>query len=114
MRQYLNNVIHNRGEGVMLREPCSVYIKGKSFSLFKVKNMLDADAVVVDIQPNYLTGKLANGDVIYVDKKAKFYVKIGSVITVRAVVTKKLQTTHLHKMIRVRHDIIQHDVQYNQ
>jgi len=37
MKQFLNTIIHNKGEGVMLREPKSIYHKGKSNCLFKMK-----------------------------------------------------------------------------
>ena len=73
MKQYLNDIIYHHGEGIILRQPMSVYAKGKSHQLFKVKvvvcmcfcvvfisfqNMVDADAVVIDIQPSKLICKL--------------------------------------------------------
>jgi DNA ligase-1 len=39
------------GEGLMLREPASVYESGRSTTLLKVKNFHDAEAVVIEHQP---------------------------------------------------------------
>lgn len=43
MKQYLNCIIQDKGEGIMLRKPKSLYIQGKSYSLFKAKvhNVVD-------------------------------------------------------------------------
>jgi len=50
MQKYLNSIIYDKGEGIMLRKPRSECVKGKSFSLFKIKNMIDVDASVVEIR----------------------------------------------------------------
>jgi DNA ligase-1 len=42
----LDEVCELKGEGLMLREPGSMYTQGRSRSLLKVKRFLDADAVV--------------------------------------------------------------------
>ena len=42
----LDEVCELKGEGLMLREPGSMYTEGRSRSLLKVKRFLDADAVV--------------------------------------------------------------------
>ena len=39
------------GEGLMLRQPGSVYVAGRSATLLKVKSFLDSDAVVVGHEP---------------------------------------------------------------
>ncbi len=38
------------GEGIMLRQPASKYVAGRSVTLLKVKNFIDSEAIVVDIQ----------------------------------------------------------------
>merc|ERR1712070_1189647 len=47
MEQLLRAVIGNGGEGLMLREPGSLYERARSHSLLKVKTFLDAEARVV-------------------------------------------------------------------
>lgn len=37
MKKYLNIIMHDRGEGVILRKPLSSYQKGKSYDLLKAK-----------------------------------------------------------------------------
>lgn len=39
------------GEGLMLRQPASTYVAGRSWTLLKVKNFHDAEAVVIAHQP---------------------------------------------------------------
>jgi len=98
MKQYLNNIIHNKGEGVILRKPKSAYDKGKSHSLLKIKNMMDTEAVVMSIGKQSLTCKLANGDKILAAKNSKLSVKIGDVVTIAEIVSKKLQLSYYHKI----------------
>lgn len=43
----LRRVEKTGGEGLMLREPGSDYVGGRSFSLLKVKTFLDAEARVI-------------------------------------------------------------------
>ena len=47
MEQLLRDVITHGGEGLMLREPGSLYERTRSHSLLKVKTFLDAEAKVV-------------------------------------------------------------------
>lgn len=44
--EMLEDIIEKGGEGLMLREPGSLYINGRSKSLLKVKRFHDADAIV--------------------------------------------------------------------
>ena len=56
LQQKLDGVLNSGGEGLMLREPKSVYVPTRSKTLYKVKTFLDAEAVVV----GYETGKGRN------------------------------------------------------
>lgn len=44
--EMLDDIIAKGGEGLMLREPGSEYVNGRSKTLLKVKRFLDADAIV--------------------------------------------------------------------
>ncbi|TGZ83613.1 DNA ligase/mRNA capping enzyme [Ascodesmis nigricans] len=44
--EYLEEVTDQKGEGVMLRQPGSTYVNGRSKTLLKVKKFFDADAIV--------------------------------------------------------------------
>jgi DNA ligase-1 len=66
----LEEIIGLGGEGLMLREPASKYVNGRSSTLLKVKRMLEAEAIVVDYEPGKgrhkgrvgaLISKLSNG-----------------------------------------------------
>ncbi len=48
LMNYLSFIEDQKGEGVMLRDPDSSYINGRSETLLKVKRIDDAEAVVVD------------------------------------------------------------------
>lgn len=54
----LDDICAKGGEGLMLREPGSAYVNGRSKTLLKVKRFLDADAVVRGHERG--TGKNAN------------------------------------------------------
>ncbi len=56
LQQKLDGVLNVGGEGLMLREPKSVYVPTRSRTLYKVKTFLDAEAVVV----GYEAGKGRN------------------------------------------------------
>lgn len=51
LRRALEEVESQRGEGVMLRQPGSLYERKRSGTLLKVKSFLDADGVVVGHLP---------------------------------------------------------------
>lgn len=61
LQQRLNAVLKLGGEGVMLREPKSVYASGRSRTLYKVKTFLDAEAVVIGYEPGMRRHKGALG-----------------------------------------------------
>lgn len=51
LQRKLDEVIKNGGEGLMLREPKSVYVPIRSRTMYKVKAFMDAEAVVVGYEP---------------------------------------------------------------
>ena len=46
MNQYFTSVIHNKGEGLMLREPNSLYEFGRSNSMKRYKEYIDTECLV--------------------------------------------------------------------
>jgi DNA ligase-1 len=51
LRQELQRIEALSGEGVMLRRPCSPYVRGRSSALLKVKSFFDAEARVLNYSP---------------------------------------------------------------
>ncbi len=51
LKELLAEVEAQGGEGLMLRQPGSEYVRGRSASLLKVKQFYDTEAVVTDTQP---------------------------------------------------------------
>jgi DNA ligase-1 len=51
LEEELARILRAGGEGVMLRQPGSAYVAGRSATLLKVKRFQDAEARVVDHQP---------------------------------------------------------------
>lgn len=58
IQEVLDEVTSEGGEGLMLREPRSVYVHGRSRSLLKVKKFFDADAIIRGYNPG--SGKNSN------------------------------------------------------
>lgn len=51
LKKCLDDVIQKGGEGVMLRQPGSLYVNGRSSTLLKVKQFYDDEALVVGYKP---------------------------------------------------------------
>lgn len=47
MNRYLNSIISSRGEGIILRKPCSLYEHGKSQFLLKIKVFISCVLVML-------------------------------------------------------------------
>ncbi|KAF8459329.1 hypothetical protein BGX38DRAFT_1247919 [Terfezia claveryi] len=58
IQEVLDEVTSEGGEGLMLREPGSLYVHGRSRTLLKVKKFFDADAIVRGYNPG--SGKNCN------------------------------------------------------
>lgn len=58
LMETLDKILENGGEGVMLREPGSMYAAGRSSTLLKVKRFYDAEATVIGYKKG--TGRNAN------------------------------------------------------
>jgi len=85
------------GEGLMLREPGSKYVAGRSSTLLKVKSFLDSEAVVIAHEPGKgkhtgrlgaVTARLPDGKIFSVgtgfsDRERSHPPAIGSTITFR-------------------------------
>jgi len=96
-----------------LRKPTSLCEHGKSSSLLKFKNMVDAEALVVDVQGFKLLCRLPNKEIIRASKKRNLYVIIGDIVTFKNVSTavwKKHRTMSMHKIIGVRSDLKWEDI----
>jgi DNA ligase-1 len=58
VKQFLRDIVHKGGEGVVVRNPATVYQTGRLSSALKVKKYLDTECVVVAILPG--KGKYTN------------------------------------------------------
>ena len=97
LRSELQRVESLGGEGLMLREPASVYVAGRSTTLLKVKTFHDAEAEVIGHEPGKgrhqgrlgaLSVRLSNGKIFSVgtgfsDKQRETPPPIGALITFR-------------------------------
>jgi len=95
LRWYANSVIASKGEGVIARKPFSLYEQGLSKNLIKVKEMLDAEALVVDIQNSYYICKLPDDNIVKATRKNRLSVQIGDIVTFTRISSSKnsLQNT---------------------
>eukprot|EP01060_Flectonema_neradi_P003106 TRINITY_DN1196_c1_g2_i1.p1 TRINITY_DN1196_c1_g2~~TRINITY_DN1196_c1_g2_i1.p1 ORF type:complete len:299 (+),score=37.26 TRINITY_DN1196_c1_g2_i1:106-1002(+) len=97
VHEEMDRILSRNGEGVMLRQPGSMYVHARSPTLLKVKRFLDCEALVTGIEPgkgrNFgrmgaLHCELENGKQFYVgtgftDAQRAKPPRIGSVITIR-------------------------------
>lgn len=97
LREELKRVEALGGEGLMLRQPGSKYVAGRSSTLLKVKSFLDAEAVVIGHEPGRgkhtgrlgaLVAKLPSGKTFsvgtgFTDKERAAPPAVGSTITFR-------------------------------
>jgi DNA ligase-1 len=97
LRSELQRVESLGGEGLMLRQPSSVYVAGRSATLLKVKTFHDAEAEVIGHEPGKgrhqgrlgaLSVRLSNGKIFSVgtgfsDKQRETPPAIGALITFR-------------------------------
>lgn len=97
LRNELQRVEALGGEGLMLRQPASVYVAGRSMTLLKVKTFHDAEAEVIGHEPGKgrhqgrlgaLSVRLSNGKIFSVgtgfsDKQRESPPPVGALITFR-------------------------------
>eukprot|EP00026_Physarum_polycephalum_P004291 Phypoly_transcript_04309.p1 GENE.Phypoly_transcript_04309~~Phypoly_transcript_04309.p1 ORF type:complete len:715 (+),score=105.32 Phypoly_transcript_04309:82-2145(+) len=80
---FAQQIIADHGEGVILRKPASVYEKGRSGALIKIKSArADAEAIVVNVGAE-VTLKLPNGILFSVDSAnyKSMQLKRGEIVT---------------------------------
>lgn len=120
LREELKRVETLGGEGLMLRQPGSNYVAGRSSTLLKVKNFLDAEAVVIAHEAGRgkhsgrlgaLVAKLPNGKTFSVgtgfsDKERANPPAVGSTITFRYQELSDGGIPRFPSYVRVRGDVV--------
>ena len=119
LRDELKRVEGLGGEGLMLRQPGSAYVAGRSSTLLKVKSFLDAEAVVVGHEPGKgrhagrlgaLVVRLPNGKGFSVgtgfsDRERADPPAVGAVITFRYQELSDAGIPRFPSYVRVRSDV---------
>lgn len=118
LREELRRIESLGGEGIMLREPRSKYVAGRSTSLLKVKTFYDAEATVIRHEPGKgrhlgrlgaLTVRLPNGKEFSVgtgfsDRHREQPPAIGSLITFRYQELSDAGIPRFPSFVGLRHD----------
>lgn len=78
VRKFLNKILSNGGEGVVVRDNFAPYISGRSDKILKLKGYLDAECEVVGINVGKGKFKGLLGSVSCKDLKSGKILKIGS------------------------------------
>ena len=91
LEEYLKEIIHNKGEGVMLKNPNALYEKGRTDSLLKVKQFEDMEGKVIALNytketlkslvielPNKTIFNLGNG---FTQEQRNNPPEVGSIVT---------------------------------
>jgi len=119
LRKELGRVEAEGGEGLMLREPGSLYVDGRSTTLLKVKSFFDAEATVIGYTKGRgrhkgrcgaLEVRAADGTVFKVgtglsDKQRETPPEIGAVVSFRYQELTKDGVPRFPSFIGVRHDV---------
>jgi len=119
LNQQLEQVLSLGGEGLMLRQPGSLYESGRSSTLLKVKRFLDAEAKVIDYLPGTGRHKGRLGAVLvelpsgiqfsvgsgFTDTERKTPPAIGSTITFRYQELSERGVPRFPTFVRVRSDL---------
>jgi len=107
-------VISEGGEGVIIRKPFSRYEHEKSKNLLKMKSVVDADALVVDIKNSMYICKLPNDVLVESIKGRGVVVQKGDVVTLGLLSNRKVaRDNSVPKITRVRCDLLWPDVVHN-
>jgi DNA ligase-1 len=118
LRAELSRVEGLGGEGLMMRQPGSLYVAGRSGTLLKVKSFLDAEAVVVGLIPGEgrhkgrmgaLSVKLPDGTLFAIgtgfsDAERENPPGIGAVVTFRYQELSDRGVPRFPSFVRVRED----------
>lgn len=118
LREELARVTNLGGEGLMLREPGSKYVAGRSTTLLKVKTFHDAEATVIGHEPGKgkhkgrlgaLSVKLASGVEFSIgtgfsDAQRASPPPIGSIVTFRYQELSDSGVPRFPSFVAVRHD----------
>jgi DNA ligase-1 len=128
LKEYFDGIIAKGGEGVMLREPKSMYKAGRSHSLRKYKQFFDTEVKVVEnnyphglncqqygcYKNNLLSFGRVNGKPLFVGLSDNYQeakkVKQGAVITVKHLGSNVYGTLQFPKFFRERTDITWNDI----
>jgi len=118
LKEYFSSIIAKGGEGVMLREPKSLYIPGRSESLRKYKPYFDTEVKVVENNyPHGFNCVQINGKELFVGLSDNYEearkVKEGTVITVKHLGTNVYGTLQYPKFYRERTDVNWEDLVIN-
>jgi DNA ligase-1 len=119
LREELDRVEKLGGEGLMMRQPKSLYVAGRSTTLLKVKRFLDAEARVVEHQPGAgrhkgrlgaLGVELPDGTRFAVgtgfsDAEREDPPPVGSIITFRYQELSEAGVPRFPSFVGVRHDV---------
>ncbi|MCI0361803.1 MAG: DNA ligase, partial [Planctomycetaceae bacterium] len=120
LRKELDRLVTLGGEGLMLRQPGSLYESGRSYTLLKVKRFHDADAVVIQHLPGAgrhkgrlgaLLVQLPNGTQFSVgtgltDAQREKPPAVGSVVTFRFQELTDGGVPRFPSFVRVRTDLL--------
>eukprot|EP00026_Physarum_polycephalum_P001397 Phypoly_transcript_01398.p1 GENE.Phypoly_transcript_01398~~Phypoly_transcript_01398.p1 ORF type:complete len:808 (+),score=111.44 Phypoly_transcript_01398:465-2888(+) len=116
INKFAQEIIDNGGEGIILREPDSLYIPGRSQSLFKLKSAFcDTEAMVVEVVQKSVKLGLPNGMTFVVPGESVLIPtpKIGQIVTFSYERRTHTDQPINPSIVKVREDLSWRDVVQN-
>ena len=116
LKQYLEEIVQNGGEGVIVKDPSLRYFSGRSGKILKVKKFFDTEAEIIAVNPGKgkytgmmgsVTVKMKNGTVFNIgtgfsDALRKKRLRIGDVVTFKYYGLTKKNKPRFPSFLRVR------------
>eukprot|EP00026_Physarum_polycephalum_P003033 Phypoly_transcript_03042.p1 GENE.Phypoly_transcript_03042~~Phypoly_transcript_03042.p1 ORF type:complete len:819 (-),score=106.58 Phypoly_transcript_03042:30-2486(-) len=114
MRDFLNNILVTEGEGIIMRKVESVYKKGRSNTLVKLKAVRDQEALCVGVLPDSYLLKLPN-DITFLatlkkEEKESEKPQKGDVVTFMFKYYSSNGQPNNAEILRVRRDMLWRDM----
>jgi len=110
METYAALIMEDKGEGVMLRMPLSLYEHGRSHSVLKYKRIRDGEALVVDVNNHFYYCKLPTNSKIFKISNVNRNIKKGDIITYSCLSINHLNVPVKPVFLRKRDDVSWEDV----
>jgi len=116
MKTFTNEILRGKGEGVILRQPHSIYEQGSSKLVLKFKIFIDEEALVTRIKDSTYTCLMADGNTFRtraIEENVQKKIQINDVISYKHAKTSPSGKPIRPRIYQFRRDLTWNDVLAN-